>query len=81
MPTNMTLKNVPDDIYSRLKNAAEAHHRSINSEIIACLERTLLPSKPSKEELIAKARSLRLTLKPGKFKVEDIASAIKQGRP
>ena len=38
MPTTLTLKNVPDDIYERLKLAAQAHRRSINSEVIVCLE-------------------------------------------
>lgn len=28
----MTIKNIPDDLYSRLKEAAQTHHRSMNSE-------------------------------------------------
>jgi len=44
MPT-LTLKNIPDDLYTRLKNAAKIHHRSMNSEILYCVERTLTPHK------------------------------------
>ena len=38
MPT-ITVKNIPDDIYERLKEVAGANHRSINREMIVCLER------------------------------------------
>jgi antitoxin FitA len=47
MGMTITLKNIPDDIYGSLKAAAEAHHRSINSEVIACLERVLMPTRIS----------------------------------
>jgi len=32
MPTTLTLKNIPDFVYDRLKLSAEAHRRSMNSE-------------------------------------------------
>ncbi|MFV1922255.1 MAG: FitA-like ribbon-helix-helix domain-containing protein [Methylotenera sp.] len=28
----ITVKSIPDNLYSQLKQSAEAHHRSINSE-------------------------------------------------
>jgi hypothetical protein len=33
----VTVKNLPDDLYERLKANAQAHHRSINGELIATL--------------------------------------------
>ncbi len=36
MPT-LNIKNVPDDLYERLKERAEVHRRSINKEAILCL--------------------------------------------
>ena len=81
MPATITLKNIPDDLYQRLKQAAEAHHRSINSEVIVCLERVLLPARLTANERLARARQLRSGLKPGNFKADEIAKAIKQGRP
>ena len=45
MPTTLTLKNIPDDVYDRLKASAEAHRRSLNSEAIVCLESVLLPGR------------------------------------
>ncbi len=58
MPT-LTLKNIPEDLYTRLKAAAEAHRRSLNSEILYCVEQTLLPKKINVAEHLATARRLR----------------------
>ena len=81
MGTTITLKNIPDDIYASLKQAADAHHRSINSEVIACLERVLLPTRISTDERIERARQIRASLGTKKFKTADILKAIDQGRP
>ncbi len=43
MPTTLTLKNIPDEVYERLKASAEKHRRSLNSEAIVCLESVLAP--------------------------------------
>ena len=45
MAMTLTLKNIPDDVYTRLKLSAELHRRSLNSEAIVCLEAVLLPTK------------------------------------
>ena len=34
---NLTLKNIPKDLYARLKESAERNRRSLNSEILARL--------------------------------------------
>lgn len=81
MAANLTLKNIPDAIYERLKEAAQAHHRSLNSEVIACLEQALMPARVGPEEHLAQARRIRAGLKTGVFKAEEIAQAIEQGRP
>ena len=54
MPTTLTLKNIPDALYGRLKETADAHRRSLNSEVIVCLESILLPQKISVEERLAR---------------------------
>ena len=81
MPATITLKNIPDDLYQRLKQTVDAHHRSINSEVIVCLERVLLPARLTANERLARARQLRSSLKPDNFKANEIAKAIEQGRP
>ncbi|HEX2638738.1 MAG TPA: hypothetical protein VHL81_16500 [Gemmatimonadales bacterium] len=37
----LTLKNLPDDLYARLKERAAGNRRSLNAEAILCLERML----------------------------------------
>ncbi len=81
MAANLTLKNIPDGIYDRLKEAAKAHHRSLNNEVIACLEQALMPASVGPGEHLARARLIREGLQPRPFKADEIAQAIEQGRP
>lgn len=81
MPTSFTLKNIPDDVYERLRKSAEAHHRSLNGEAIACLERSLAPHVVSAEERVERARKLRRQLGWSGFDEDDVAAAIREGRP
>ena len=60
MPT-ITVKNIPDDVYERLKQSAEANRRSINSEVIVCIERAVRSRRIQTEEILARARKLRET--------------------
>lgn len=80
MPTTLTLKNIPDDVYDRLRAAAEMHRRSLNSEAIVCLESVLMPTKIAPSERLARARQLRAELS-AKFRARDIDALKKQGRP
>lgn len=81
MPTTLTLKNIPDALYDRLKLAAETHRRSLNSEAIVCLESVLLPTRMMPSERIARARELRAALSAGTFSVRDIDAAKREDRP
>ncbi len=73
MPTTLTLKNIPDALYVRLKETADAHRRSLNSEVIVCLESILLPQKISVDERLARARQIRQALPGVAFSAEEIA--------
>jgi predicted HicB family RNase H-like nuclease len=52
-------KNIPPELHERLKEAAEAHRRSLNREVIACLEQVVRAQRVDPEALIARARRLR----------------------
>jgi plasmid stability protein len=80
MPTTLTLKNIPDDVYDRLKLSAETHRRSMNSEAIVCLEAALLPCRLTPAERLARARALRSALPKGKFRARDIDAMKREGR-
>ena len=57
---SITIKNIPEPLYARLKVQAKLHHRSINGEVIHCLEQMLLPRKLTAEEKLALVRSARV---------------------
>lgn len=80
MPTTLTLKNIPDDVYDRLKLAAQANWRSMNSEAIVRLEAALMPGRLAPEERLARARELRDALRPGKFRARDIDAMKRECR-
>jgi len=81
MPTNLTLKNIPDEVYDRLKEAAAIHRRSLNSEAILCLEMVLAPTRIPPAERLARARELRATLPRKQYAVKHIDADKREGRP
>ena len=77
----LTLKNIPDNLYNQLKEAARLHHRSINSEIIYCVERTISPHEINVAEHISMAKQLRAKTANYLLTDEDINKAKSEGRP
>ncbi len=76
----VTFKNIPDDLYEKLKQATAAHHRSVNSELIYCLEKTFRPTRISAVELAEKAALLRSRVSATRLDVDEISAAKAQGR-
>jgi antitoxin FitA len=77
----VTLKNIPDSLYNQLKESARLHHRSINSEIIYCVERTVSPHTLSVAEHLGLARQLRAKTTNNVVTDEEINRAKSEGRP
>jgi len=77
----ITVKNIPDELYDLVKQSAKAQHRSINSEIIACLERSFLSKSVDVTTTIARARKLREITAGYLLTDEDITRAKNAGRP
>ena len=80
MPT-LTIKNIPDDLYSRLKRYAELNRRSLNSEVIVCIERAVRSRKVSPEAALQKARQLRIKTEQHPINDGDFTQAKMLGRP
>ncbi|MFC1532377.1 Arc family DNA-binding protein [Thermodesulfobacteriota bacterium] len=55
----VTVKSIPDDLYKRLKAVAEINRRSINSEIIVCIENAVTSRRIDLNEALENARQLR----------------------
>ncbi|MBN2577940.1 MAG: Arc family DNA-binding protein [Pirellulales bacterium] len=75
----VTVKNIPDEIYERLKQSAKASHRSINGEIIACIERAV-QERRRVEEILAHARKSRELTKSHPLTDEELNRAKNIGR-
>ena len=56
---NITVKNIPDDLYEELKKSAKINRRSINQEIIMCIESGVQHKVESSAQVLEKARKLR----------------------
>ena len=59
----------------------DARRRSLNGEVIACLESILLPKNISVDECVARARQIRQTLAGTVFSAQDIAQCRREDRP
>lgn len=73
---NITIKDVPDELYEKLKDLAEEHRRSINQEVITCLERYIGREQVSADEQLKRARELRVTPKSGELTESQLDEAI-----
>lgn len=76
---DITLTNLPDELLRKLKTRAAANNRSINSEIIACLEKSVTSTRPSPETIRQQAKRMRAKVK-GSLSMEEIRKAIEEGR-
>lgn len=65
----LTLKNVPDPLVRRLKRQATLHRRSLNLEVIACLEAAAQSVPIDVDAMLARVRALRKT--PVGFRLTD----------
>lgn len=79
--SSLTIKNIPDELYERLKQSAAANRRSINNEVIYYLER-MLPRQPRNvEEIIAHAKTIREGIPTYTVTPEELEEIINEGRP
>ena len=59
---SLTIKNIPENILKKLKRRAKLNRRSLNSEIINNLEKTVTTVKVNADLLIEKADKIRSKL-------------------
>jgi antitoxin FitA len=77
----VTVKNIPDDLYDRLKSVAEINRRSINSEIIMCIESSISSHRIDLDEMLIDIRKLRQLTVGNVISDEDFNRAKREGRP
>ncbi|MGL6340085.1 MAG: FitA-like ribbon-helix-helix domain-containing protein [Waterburya sp.] len=72
--TNITVRNIPEEVYQEIKNEASRNKRSINSEIILRLKKGCTNEQADRLLTLEKIRQLRNTTK-GRMKLtEEIIS-------
>lgn len=77
----ITVKKIPDDLYERLREVAKLHHRSINSEIIVCIDQALRSDRLSPAETLSRARRLRSQTNTEPLTMSELIDAKSAGRP
>lgn len=78
---NLTIKGVPEQVYKQLKQQAKRNRRSLNSEVIYCLENTVSLAKEDPASWLVSADKLRNKLGLTPVTEESLREARKVGRP
>ncbi len=80
MPS-LTIKSIPDDLLNRLRDSAEEHRRSLNSEVLHRLERSVGSSSIDPEAFLTRVRRIqdRTNLPP--LTDELLERSRREGRP
>lgn len=77
----ITVKNIPDDLYQKLRQTAEINHRSINSELIHCLESVLRPVRMTTNQRLEVAARIRNQNAAVTVTEDSLRGRKSQGRP
>jgi hypothetical protein len=78
--TTFTVKNIPPNLYEKLKRAAELNRRSINSEIIVCIEKSVQSQAINIEQVLTKARKFRTLTQAAPIIDDELLREIEEGR-
>lgn len=57
--STLTVRNIPEPVYERLREQAGRNRRSMSSEIVMLLEQALMPEPLATEALIAEIQAFR----------------------
>jgi plasmid stability protein len=78
---NLTIKGIPEELYQQLKHRAARHRRSLNSEVICCLEHAASPTTVDPEAWLVNADKLRSRLGLTPVTENSLRKAKSVGRP
>jgi plasmid stability protein len=78
---NLTVKKVPEPLVGRLKRQAALHRRSLNLEVIACLEAATQAVAIDPDTLLARVRAVRKAPARAPLTDSTLARFKSAGRP
>jgi len=77
---NLTIRNLPREVHRSLKERAARNRRSLNSEIIEILARTLPPPVVDPKKFLAKLEAMHRKYPNLRMTPEEIRAARLEGR-
>jgi plasmid stability protein len=75
--STITLHDVPEEVLSRLKQRAQARGRSLNSEVLDCLQRQAAGAADV-EDWLRDIAQLRAQVQGGPIPVQDLVAATER---
>jgi antitoxin FitA len=76
----ITVKNIPPDLYKKLKQIAKENRRSINSEIIMCIERAICSQRVETTSFLKRIEQLQKGLDLPSIAESGLEKARDEGR-
>lgn len=80
MPS-LTIKDIPPDLYRRLKRRAAEHRRSLAGEVLVALERAVRSQPIDPAALLARADAVRERMRLPRLTEKALRAARERGRP
>ncbi|MBI5568306.1 MAG: Arc family DNA-binding protein [Desulfomonile tiedjei] len=77
---NLSLKNMPQDLYERIRRSAEEHRRSMNSEILVTLETAMGSHRLDPDDFITRVEALQSRIKATPLTDDFLRKAKEDGR-
>lgn len=76
----VTIKNIPEEVYERIKTQAKVNHRSINGEILSILEQAISLAPIDVQATLERARKVRELTSHYTVTAREIEKMINEGR-
>jgi plasmid stability protein len=77
---SVTIKNLPDNLYRKLKTRAKSNNRSINGEVVNLLTRELEQDHLDVRKILEQARLTQSWAKGTPLSDEEVIDLKKEGR-
>jgi plasmid stability protein len=78
MPT-LHVRNIPDELYERIRNKAQANQRSISAEVVVLLNQILAETWRPQSEVLASIKRRRF-FRPAEVGAPDSVTLLRQDR-
>lgn len=73
------VRNVPDDLYTRIRERADSSNRSLSAEVVVLLTSALDGTKPTPREVLADIRRRRF-FRPSEAGAPDVTELLREDR-